>query len=154
MSGLPPDTLTRRDCRPTPPHIGTFVVAPFRWPSVAIRSNLMSDATTMPESSSPTSETNGNAERVFSKSVAISGIRCTLTYLIFPFVAPLIGITSSVGAVIGVLIGVVAIVFNIMSIRRLFAANHPYKWWAGAMNASVIVLLIVLFVVDSQTLLG
>lgn len=138
-----------------------FVVAPFRWPLAAVRSNSMSDATTMPESSSPASgttgsqtETNGNAERVFSKSVAISGIRCTLTYLVFPFVAPLIGLTSSVGAVIGVLIGVVAIVFNLMSIRRLFAADHPYKWWAGALNASVIVLLTVLFVVDSQTLLG
>jgi hypothetical protein len=94
------------------------------------------------------------AERVFSKSVAISGIRCTLTYVIFPFVAPLVGIASDVGAVIGVLIGVVAIVFNVMSIRRFFAADHPYKWWASAMNVAVIVLLLVLFIVDSQTLLG
>lgn len=118
----------------------------------------MSDATTVPDGADlPTAATGvaaGAAERVFSKSVLISGIRCTLTYLIFPFVAPLIGITSSVGAVVGVSIGVVAIVFNIMSIRRLFAADHPYKWWAGAMNLTVIVLLIVLFVVDSQTLLG
>ena len=54
----------------------------------------------------------------------------------------------------GVLIGVVAIVFNVMSIRRLFAADHRYKWWAGSMNVAVIVLLVILFVVDSQTLLG
>ena len=52
------------------------------------------------------------------------------------------------------LIGVVAIVFNVMSIRRLFAADHAYKWWASAMNVAVIVLLVVLFIVDSQTLLG
>lgn len=120
----------------------------------------MSDAKILPDGSSADSvasgqsEPSGSAERVFSKSVVISGIRCTLTYLVFPFVAPLIGITASVGAVVGVLIGVVAIVFNIMSIRRLFAADHPYKWWAGAMNLAVIVLLLVLFVVDSQTLLG
>lgn len=94
------------------------------------------------------------AERVFSKSVVISGIRCVLTYVIFPFVAPLVGLTSSVGAVVGVVIGVVAIVFNVMSIRRFFAADHPYKWWASAMNAGVIVLLVVLFFIDSQTLLG
>ena len=94
------------------------------------------------------------AERVFSKSVVISGIRCVLTYGIFPFVAPLVGLTSSVGAVVGVIIGVVAIVFNVMSIRRFFAADHPYKWWASAMNAGVIVLLLVLFFIDSQTLLG
>ncbi len=118
----------------------------------------MSDATTVPnksvEKTVEPAVASGTAERVFSKSVAISGIRCTLTYLIFPFVAPLIGVTASVGAVIGVLIGLVAIVFNVLSIRRLFAADHPYKWWAGAMNAAVIVLLVVLFVVDSQTLLG
>ena len=94
------------------------------------------------------------AERVFSKSVVISGVRCLLTYIVFPFIAPLIGITSNTGAVIGVLIGVVAIVFNVMSIRRLFAADHPYKWWASAMNMAVIVLLVVLFIVDSQQLLG
>ncbi len=118
----------------------------------------MSDATIVP--GEPTTgadspaESNGNAERVFSKSVVISGIRCTLTYLVFPFVAPIVGVTASVGAVIGVLIGVVAIVFNVFSIRRLFAADHPYKWWAGALNAAVIILRTILFVVDSQTLLG
>lgn len=94
------------------------------------------------------------AERVFSNSVVISGIRCVLTYVIFPFVAPLVGITAGVGATIGVLIGVVAIVFNVASIRRFFAADHRFKWWASAMNLAVIVLLAVLFVVDSQTLLG
>lgn len=94
------------------------------------------------------------AERVFSKSVVISGIRCVLTYVIFPFVAPLVGLTASTGAVVGVIIGVVAIVFNVLSIRRFFAADHPYKWWASALNAAVIVLLVVLFFIDSQTLLG
>lgn len=94
------------------------------------------------------------AESVFSKSVLISGIRCTLTYVIFPFVAPLIGITASVGAIVGVSIGIIAIVFNVLSIRRFFKADHPYKWWASAMNAAVIILLIILFVVDTSTLLG
>lgn len=94
------------------------------------------------------------AERVFSKSVVISGIRCVLSYVIFPFVAPLVGLTANTGAVVGVIIGVVAIVFNVLSIRRFFAADHPYKWWASALNAAVIVLLIVLFFIDSQTLLG
>ena len=108
----------------------------------------------MPTEAPETSESDAPAERVFSKSVVISGIRCLLTYVIFPFVAPLIGITSSVGAVVGVLIGVVAVVFNVLSIRRFFKADHPYKWWASAMNVAVIVLLLVLFVVDSQTILG
>lgn len=114
---------------------------------------VMTDAAVSPRAAedSPPSE---NAERVFSKSVIISGIRCTLTYVIFPFVAPLVGITASVGAVAGIAIGVIAVVFNVLSIRRFFVSDHPYKWWASAMNAAVIVLLVVLFLVDSQTLLA
>ena len=124
----------------------------------------MSDATILPDNAdagipgtagaSTKDQTSEPAERVFSKSVVISGIRCLLTYIVFPFVAPLVGIASSTGAVIGVVIGLVAIGFNVLSIRRFFASNHPYRWWASAMNAAVIVLLLVLFVVDSQTLLG
>ena len=116
----------------------------------------MSSATVLPEENNDASIVDANqpAERVFSKSVVISGIRCLLTYVVFPFVAPLVGIASSTGAVVGVLIGMVAIVFNVLSIRRFFASNHPYRWWASAMNAAVIVLLVVLFIVDSQTLLG
>ena len=41
-----------------------------------------------------------------------------------------------------------------MSIRRFFKADHRYKWWASAMNVAVILLLVILFVIDSQTLLG
>ena len=116
----------------------------------------MSDATILPDGAGaqPSSEKSEPAERVFSKSVVISGIRCLLTYLIFPFVLPFIGIASSTGAVIGVLLGLVAIVFNVLSIRRFFASKHPYRWWASAMNVAVIVLLVVLFVLDTQTLLG
>lgn len=110
------------------------------------------------EPASPTPSLDGTteagAERVFSKSVVISGIRCVLTYVIFPFVAPLVGIASDVGATVGVVIGVVAIAFNIASIRRFFKADHRYKWWASALNLAVIILLVVLFIVDSQTLLG
>lgn len=118
--------------------------------------NHVSETTTNIEPSvdQPSDATGAGAERVFSKSVVISGIRCVLTYVIFPFVAPLVGLTSDTGAVVGVIIGIVAIVFNVLSIRRFFAADHPYKWWASALNAAVIVLLVVLFVIDSQTLLG
>lgn len=120
----------------------------------------MSDTSTAPGERTGANATDAasgedqNAERVFSKSVVISGIRCVLTYVIFPFVAPLVGLTASVGAVVGVAIGVVAIVFNVLSIRRFFKSGHPYKWWASAMNFGVIILLIALFVIDSQTLLG
>jgi len=99
-------------------------------------------------------DTENTAERVFSKSIVISRIRCALTYVLFLFVAPVICVTASVCADVGVIIGVDASVFNVLSIRRFFVSDHRYKWWASAMNVAVIVLLVILFFVDSQTLLG
>ena len=118
-----------------------------------LASRVMADAA-ITQDTAGSEPGNGAPEKVFSKSVVISGIRCVLTYVIFPFVFPLIGITTRVGAVVGIALGVIAIAFNVFSIRRFFAADHPYKWWASAMNVGVFVLLIVLFVLDSQTLIG
>lgn len=93
-------------------------------------------------------------ERLFSQSILISGIRCMLTYLVFPFVFPIVGITSGIGSTIGLIVGMIAIVANVFSIRRFHRADHRYKWPVSALNAAVIVLLVVLVVLDLGDLLG
>jgi len=94
------------------------------------------------------------AQKAFSTSILISGIRCTLAYVVFPFVAPIIGVASGVTSAIGIAVGVVAIVFNIASIRRFWRADHRWKWPMTCLNVSVIVLLVILFVVDLGSLVG
>lgn len=84
----------------------------------------------------------------------ISAVRCTLTYLVFPFVAPLLGVTSGVGPTLGLTIGLVAIVFNVLSIRRFWAAGHKYRKHITVLNLAVIGLLLVLMVDDVRTLLS
>lgn len=106
------------------------------------------DAKTMPASPA------GEPERLFSQSVLISGIRCVLTYVVFPFVAPIVGIASGIGSTVGLIIGTIAIVANLFSIRRFFRADHKYKWSVSALNAGIIILLLVLMVVDAQDLIG
>jgi len=91
------------------------------------------------------------AEKVFSKSILISAIRCLLTYVLFPFVAPLIGLTD-VGPWVGVGLSVVAIYFNIYSIRRFWAADHRWKKPISALNVGVIILVTILLVIDLQTI--
>ena len=91
-------------------------------------------------------------ERVFSQSILISGIRCVLTYVIFPFVFPVIGITSGIGSTIGLIIGTIAIVANIFSIRRFHKADHKYKWPVTALNVGIIILLVILIVLDANNL--
>lgn len=93
-------------------------------------------------------------ERVFSQSILISGIRCTLSYVVFPFIAPIVGIASGIGSTIGLIIGTIAIVANVMSIRRFWRADHKWKVPVSALNAGIIVLLLILLAVDANRLWG
>ena len=88
------------------------------------------------------------AQRTFSTSIVISAIRCLLTYIFFPFVAPLIGLSSRIGPSAGVVIGVVAIIANLFSIRRFHRADHKWKWHITTLNVAVIGLLAILLYVD------
>lgn len=106
------------------------------------------------ESEASSQAESGQVERAFSMSVVISGIRCALTYVIFPWVLPLLGIAGGVGPAIGLIVGVVAIGFNVASIRRFWAADHKWKWAITALNTGVIILLVVLISLDIANLVG
>jgi hypothetical protein len=102
----------------------------------------------------PTRPSEESATRVFSRSIMISALRCTLAYVILPWVVPAVGHSVSVGPWVGLTIGVIAIGFNIASIRRFWLANHRYKYYISAMNLAVIGLLLVLAVRDLNELFG
>ena len=88
------------------------------------------------------------AYATFQRSMLISATRCTLTYVIFPFVLPAIGIATGVGPILGVVIGVIAMTCDVFTIRRFFAADHKYRWWFSAIALSIITLLFVLLAED------
>ncbi|MDG2023622.1 MAG: hypothetical protein P8J75_04065 [Actinomycetota bacterium] len=92
--------------------------------------------------------------RVFSTSMVISGVRCALTYVILPFLAPLAGVSSGVGPWIGLPLGLVAIAANVLSIRRFWRSNHRWKWPMSLINGAVIGLLTVLVMMDLLDVLG
>ncbi len=99
-------------------------------------------------------EAPSTAERRFSQSMAVSGTRCLLTYLVFPYLLPVLGLADSVGPSVGVVVGLVAIVFNGLSIRRFWRADHRLKWPVSTVNAAVIGLLCYLTVGDLVELAG
>lgn len=94
------------------------------------------------------------AERLFSKSIVVSGIRCVLAYLILPFATPFIGLAPGVGAGFGLIIGVVAVVANLFSIRRFWRADHRWKVPVTVLHVCVIALLLFLAVRDIAELVG
>ena len=96
----------------------------------------------------PAGVTAADAHRAFQRSMAISATRCTLTYLVFPIVIPLIGFGVGVGPALGILIGVVAMVCDVFAIRRFFAVDHRWRWQFSGLILAVMVLLTVLLVED------
>jgi len=111
-------------------------------------------AAAAPATSHPGAPPPAPAERVFRTSVAVSGVRCFLAYVLFPWLLPAAGIASGVGSGLGLAIGAVAIVFNVLSIRRFQRTRHRYRWLISVLNAAIIVLLTVLMVIDLNDLLG
>lgn len=94
-----------------------------------------------------------DAERAASISMVISGVRCLLTYVVFPWVLPAASRTSGVGPAIGLVVGLVAIGFNLASISRFQRSSHRYRWHITALNGAVIALLVVLVTRDIADLL-
>lgn len=109
----------------------------------------MTDVTAAPAASTIPADTGDeSAERAFTTSIIVSAVRCTLTYVLIPFVFPLIGFGAGVGPWIGVPVGIAAIIANIVSIRRFQRADHRWKWPMTAINLAIIVLVSVLVVMD------
>jgi hypothetical protein len=92
------------------------------------------------------------AEGVFGKSIMVSGLRCTLTYIVLPLLAPIFNLSGASLPVIGLLLGAVSMVAIVISMRRFFAADHKYRWGYAAIGGAIFVMLIIAGIADISTL--
>lgn len=95
-----------------------------------------------------------SAYSTFQRSMLISATRCTLTYVVFPFVFPAIGFAAGVGPIVGVVIGTLALVCDTFAIRRFFAVDHKWRWQFSTIAFAIMCLLGVLLVQDVSHLAG
>ena len=96
----------------------------------------------------PAGVSDNAALATFQKSMLISATRCTLTYLVFPFALPAVSVAKGVGVILGMTIGIFAMVCDVFTIRRFFAVDHKWRWYFSAAALGVITLLAVLLVQD------
>lgn len=88
------------------------------------------------------------AQRAFSLSLIFSGVRCTLQYMILPFVLPIIGVAGDFSVYISLLINVVAMVAIVFSLRRFWMINYRRKWQYFGVAMFALVLLVSFLVLD------
>lgn len=100
----------------------------------------------------PTVASAESAQRMFSQSILISATRCLLTYVLLPIVAPLVGAATGIGPVVGIPLGLVAMSFDVIAVRRFWLANHRYRWLCTALYVVIIGFLVTLMIRDIITL--
>jgi hypothetical protein len=102
----------------------------------------------------PPDITAADARAAFRTSILVSTLRCLLTYIVLPFVLPIVGLATGVSSVVGLLINVVAIVFLTTSVRRFWRVHHRKRWHYTALATVVGSLLLFGIGLDVANLLG
>lgn len=94
-----------------------------------------------------------DVHRLFSTGIVLSALRCLLTYVFLPIVAPLLGVAAGVGPAVGLPLAAVALGFDVVGMRRFFVANHRSRWAMSGIYLAVMGLVVALMVIDIIDLL-
>ncbi len=86
--------------------------------------------------------------RMFSFSIVLSALRCLLSYVVFHIATPALGIATGVGPAVGIPIAVLALVFDVIGIRRFWVNDHRWRWAMTLVYAAVMILVSALLVGD------
>lgn len=93
------------------------------------------------------------AHRSTTTAIVISGVRCTITYLLIPVLAPVIGILGVIGAPLSITLSVTAIWMGLAGVRRFWMADHRARWAYTGFIGLVVALLIVGIIFDLRAIL-
>ena len=94
------------------------------------------------------------ARRSTTAAIVVSGIRCIITYLLIPILAPVIGISDAASAPVTMALSALAIVMGISGVRRFWIADHRARWAYTGFITVVVALLVVGVVLDLAAMLS
>jgi hypothetical protein len=84
----------------------------------------------------------------------VSAVRCTLTYLVIPVVAPVLGLAGVLAVPVSLVLTVVAMAMAITGLRRFWMADHRARWQYTIFIVIVLGFLVTAFVFDVVRLLS
>lgn len=82
------------------------------------------------------------AERAFGLSLAISGLRCILQYVILPIALPLIGLAGGFSLAIVLVLDMLALTLLISSLRFFWRTRHPRRFDMLPLAGVIIILVL------------
>jgi len=92
------------------------------------------------------------ARRSTTTAIVVSGIRCIITYLLIPILAPVIGISDAASVPVTIALSALAVVMGISGVRRFWIADHRARWAYTIFIAVIVALLLVGITVDLASL--
>ena len=98
--------------------------------------------------------TDDEVHRTFSIGIVLSALRCLLTYVLLPIITPVLGAATSIGPALGIPLSLVALVFDVIGIRRFWMARHRWRWEMTVVYLAVMGLVVALLVGDIGHFVG
>lgn len=93
-------------------------------------------------------------ERAFTFAILLSALRCTVQYVVLPFVLPWIGVVAAIPPWVTLALSLVAFVSLARSVRTLWRLRHAQRW-SYLVLAFVVLAALALFVfVDARSWWG
>jgi hypothetical protein len=86
-------------------------------------------------------------------AIVVSGIRCLITYIFVPIVAPFVGLIAVIEAPLSITLSVVAIAMGVAGTRRFWMADHRSRWTYTAFIGVVAAFLIVGIALDLASII-
>jgi hypothetical protein len=87
------------------------------------------------------------AQRAFNFSLIFTGVRCTLQYVVLPFILPVIGLAANVALPLLLAINIFAVISMLYSVRRFWQIDYRHKWTYLIMSL-VILAALTAFIAD------
>ncbi|GAB3617685.1 hypothetical protein GCM10027416_22420 [Okibacterium endophyticum] len=106
------------------------------------------------ESTTRTANLERSAHRYLQVSMIISGIRCLITYLLIPIAVPIIGLSRTASAPIGLLLSAIAVVTGVISLRKFWRSDNRYRWMYTAFILVVFIVVAITVSVDISEIVG
>ena len=87
-------------------------------------------------------------------SMLIAGVRCTITYLVIPFGAPVIAWLGVLATPLSLALSVIAIGMAVSSLRRVWMADYAHRYAYSVFIIVAVVLLVIVVVGDLRDLIA
>lgn len=93
------------------------------------------------------------AQRALTFGILVSALRCTLQYVVLPFVLPWIGVAAAIPPWVTLLLSAIALGSLARNVRIMWRVRHARRWSYLALAAMVGGALLLFTVVDLRALL-